>query len=398
MHLRHLLRAYPADVNLLFGANLLITLGRAITLPYLVIYLSERFGLSIGGIGLFVGSALILSSVLSLYGGFLVDRLDNFRVILGAASLFAGGLLLGYFASDARLLYGLLLAINLAFSVVDIAVKSGIGQFLPEARRPAAFSVKYTLTNIAYAVGPFIGAAVAVLDSGLPFLVSAAIALGFCALYLRKGRRGVTMQLDATPGVGFLALGRYLLKDSRLVCFTVGGILSAVVFGQFSAYLSQYLVATSSPENAYRIISYVLATNALVVILLQYPVGRRIRVERIFGFLMAGLGMFLLGLLGFALADGPLGWVLAMAVFTLGEIVVIPAEFLFIDRIAPEGMRGMYYSAQNLSNLGGAFGPVLCGAVLALAAPGWMFPMLALFVVISAGFYFLGARVGRGGV
>lgn len=50
-----------------------------------------------------------------------------------------------------------------------------------------------------------------------------------------------------------------------------------------------------------------------------------------------------------------------MLVFTTGEIIVIPAEYMFIDLIAPEHLRGVYYGAQNLSNLGAALGPVMVG-------------------------------------
>jgi hypothetical protein len=42
----------------------------------------------------------------------------------------------------------------------------------------------------------------------------------------------------------------------------------------------------------------------------------------------------------------------AMIVFTLGEILIIPAEYAQIDQIAPPRMRGTYYGAQSVSELG----------------------------------------------
>ena len=84
-------------------------------------------------------------------------------------------------------------------------------------------------------------------------------------------------------------------------------------------------------------------------------------------------------------------WVLSMAIFTLGEIIVFPAEYMFIDIIAPEPLRGMYYGAQNLGNVGAALGPVLCGMVLATQPAHAMFYMLALFVVAGGLLYSLGA-------
>ncbi len=198
--------------------------------------------------------------------------------------------------------------------------------------------------------------------------------------------------LDTTRAPGaFLATGKLLLKDRRLVCFTLGGLLSAVVFGQFTAYLSQYLVVTTTPEFAYQVISALVTTNAVMVISLQYLIGRRISQRQLNLWLAAGLSMFLLGLGGFALSTSVMLWVLSMAIFTLGEIIVFPAEYMFIDYIAPAPLRGLYYGAQNLSNLGAALGPVLCGMVLASQPAHFIFYMLGGFVVAGGVFYFLGA-------
>ena len=85
------LRHYPASVNLLLSSSLFLTLGRAITLPYLVIYLSSNFVLSMSDIGLVVGGALIVGSLLSLYGGYLTDKLSSYRLILSFTGFFVAG-------------------------------------------------------------------------------------------------------------------------------------------------------------------------------------------------------------------------------------------------------------------------------------------------------------------
>ncbi|WP_445178126.1 MFS transporter [Pseudomonas sp. McL0111] len=385
------LKNYPATVNLLLSASLILTLARAITLPYLVIYLSGSFSLSVADIGLVIGSTLIIGSLLSLYGGFLVDRVSSYRLILALTAVFALGFLGTFVARDIWLFYGCLILINLAYAVIDIAVKSGFGSLLPVTERGEVFSIKYTLTNIGYAVGPFLGAGMAKLDISLPFLLSAGLGAGFFFIYFVWGDRGLNAADETRKTVPFLAVGKLLLQDYRLVCFTLGGLLSAVVFGQFTAYLSQYLVVTTTPESTYQIISTVVATNALMVIGLQYSIGRKISHKHLNLWLAAGLSMFMLGLAGFALSTSILLWVISMAIFTLGEIIVFPAEYMFIDKIAPDNLRGMYYGAQNLANLGAALGPVLCGVVLATQRPHYIFYMLVLFIVAGGLFYFLGA-------
>jgi len=385
------LKSYPTTINLLLSASLILTLARAITLPYLVIYLSGGFSLSVADIGLVIGSTLIIGSLLSLYGGFLVDKMSSFRLILGFSGVFTLGFLGTFLARDLWLFYSCLVLINLAYAVIDIAVKSGFGSLLPVTDRSEVFSIKYTLTNIGYAVGPFLGAGMAKLDISLPFLLSAGLGAGFFFIYFVWGNRDLNATDKTQKPVPFLAVGKLLLKDYRLVCFTLGGLLSAVVFGQFTAYLSQYLVITTTPESTYQIISTVVATNALMVISLQYSIGRKISHRHLNLWLAAGLSMFIMGLAGFALSTSTLLWVISIAIFTVGEIIVFPAEYMFIDKIAPDNLRGMYYGAQNLSNLGAALGPVLCGVVLATQPPYYIFYMLVLFIVAGGMFYFLGA-------
>ncbi|MDR8367957.1 MFS transporter [Pseudomonas sp. JL3] len=385
------LKNYPTTVNLLLSASLILTLARAITLPYLVIYLSGRFSLNVADIGLVIGSTLIIGSLLSLYGGFLVDKMSSYRLILGFSGLFTLGFFGTFLARDLWLFYSCLVLINLAYAVIDIAIKSGFGSLLPVTGRSEVFSIKYTLTNIGYAVGPFLGAGMAKLDISLPFLLSAGLGAGFFFIYFVWGDRDLNAIDDARKPVPFLAVGKLLLQDYRLVCFTLGGLLSAVVFGQFTAYLSQYLVITTSPESTYQVISTIVATNALMVISLQYSIGKKISHRHLSLWLAAGLSMFMMGLAGFALSTSILLWVISMAIFTVGEIIVFPAEYMFIDKIAPDNLRGMYYGVQNLSSLGAALGPVLCGVVLATQPPHYIFYMLALFIVVGGLFYFLGA-------
>lgn len=387
------LKTYPATLNLLLSASLVLTLARAITLPYLVIYLSGNFGLGIADIGLVIGSTLIIGSLLSLYGGFLVDRISSYRLILSCCGVFSLGFLGTYGTATLWLFYLCLVSINLAYAVIDITVKAGFGSLLPVDQRSEVFSIKYTLTNIGYAVGPFLGAGVAALDISLPFLLSAGLGAGFFFVYFVWGDRGLATGEAQPKPAPFLAVGKLLLRDYRLVCFTLGGVLSAVVFGQFTAYLSQYLIVTTTPHAAYRIISTIVATNALMVISLQYSIGKRISRQHLNVWLVAGLSLFIVGLGGFALSTTLMIWVMSMAIFTLGEIIVFPAEYMFIDNIAPSHLRGMYYAAQNLSNVGAALGPVLCGLMLATQPPHSIFYMLGLFIIAGGLLYGLGVAL-----
>ncbi|MCQ9422980.1 MFS transporter [Pseudomonas sp. LJDD11] len=389
------LKQYPSGVNLLLASAFVLTLGRAITLPYLVLYLSKHYQLSIAAVGTTVGCALVAGSLLSLYGGYLTDRLKPYPLILGFTGCFVAAFIGMCVTSNLILFFLALVLFNFAYSVIDITAKAAFGRLLPSHEQSRVFSLRYTLINMAYAVGPFIGAALAGVNMSLPFVLSAALGAGFFWLYIRYGDRELGCAPAQTTPFSFAQVGKVLLNDRRLVCFTLGGILSAVVFGQFSAYLSQYLVVTSDPQRVYSVITTLLAVNACGVITLQYWVGKRIDSQHLTRWLMAGLALFLAGLAGFSMAQSLTAWAFAMLLFTLGEIIVFPAEYMFIDRIAPASLRGMYFAAQNLSNLGGALGPIVCGLVLAVWPAPMMFYVLAGFLIVGGGLYLLGGSLSE---
>ena len=388
------IKRYPHTVRLLLTTTFTLTIARAITLPYLVVYLADNFQLPISQIGLLIGGALIVASLLSLYGGHLVDTLSNHTLVSASTLLFALAFVGAVASRSALPFFFCLVLINLALAVVDIAAKAGFCALLPVDERAEVFAIKYTLSNVGYATGPLLGVAMLELNDHVPFLASALLGLAMCLAYWRLGDRSLQASAPDKPVAGFGQVALGLARDRRLVCFTAGGVLSAVVFGQFTAYLSQYLVVTSNPTAAARLIGYLVTTNAVTVIALQYLIGRRISRQRLMPWLLAGMGLFIAGLLGFALAGSVLAWCLAMLVFTLGEIIVIPAEYMFIDLIAPEHLRGVYYGAQNLSNLGAALGPVMVGFALVHLWPGAVFYLLVLSVILAGVFYGLGTRRG----
>ena len=390
------LKGYPAAVRLLLFTTFTLTMARAITLPYLVVYLSTHLGLSVGQTGLLVGGAMLLASMLSLYGGHLVDTLRSHTLIVACTSVFALAFVGIVASTSAALFFCFLVVAYLAQTVVDIAAKAGFCALLAENRRGEVFAIKYTFNNIAWAAGPMLGVLLIEADDHLPFVVSALIGLGLSLVYYRLGERSLLSLRDARPAAGFAPVALGMLRDRRLVCFTLGGVLSAVVFGQFTAYLSQYLVVTlNDPAEVARLAGYLVTTNALGVIGLQYLIGRRITRQHLMPWLMAGMAMFAAGLLGFSVAASAPAWCLAMLVFTLGEIIVIPAEFMFIDLIAPEHLRGVYYGAQNLSNLGAGLGPILVGLALGHVVPVTVFYLLIGSVMLAAVFYWLGTRTAR---
>lgn len=76
-------------------------------------------------------------------------------------------------------------------------------------------------------------------------------------------------------------------------------------------------------------------------------------------------------------------WGIAAAIFTLGEIIYAPGEYMLIDNIAPPGMKASYFSAQALGWLGAAANPMITGLILT-HLPHWSLFIIMMAAIIAA--------------
>ncbi|WP_263287174.1 MULTISPECIES: MFS transporter [unclassified Pseudomonas] len=390
----HAVTSYSPLIRRLLICSLTIVVSRAITSPLLTLFVSDKLGLNQQDVGLLLGIAVFVATLLSLYGGYIIDRFEKRRLLILSMASSAVGLVLLTFAENLYLTTITLIVTETASSLFLIGSKAILSDNLAVGQRAKAFSLSYTLTNIGYAVGPMLGVLIAGLFTSAPFLVAAAIA--FFSIFLMIGiakdpaRSSVTGQTQS-----FLKTLITLKNDRTLILFTGGCLLSTVVHGRFTFYLSQYLLVTSSPQHTMEIMAALLACNAISVILLQYQIGRFLKREQLRQWIVAGTGLFILGLIGFSLADSLVSWCVAMFIFTLGEIIIYPAEFLFVDTLAPEELRGSYYGAQNLAALGGALSPVICGFMLMHTPAPTMFYALSALAALGGLLCYISGRRGN---
>lgn len=393
------MKRFPRPVQYLLVTSLLLSLSKAITLPFLAIYLCEALGLSTDAAGYILGGSLFLGTLSSVYGGYVVDRWRKDWTLFGSITVVGALFLVLPSVHRPFVMVTLLSATYAAFSLCDVCVKTSFASLLEQGKRLEAFSWQYRLRNIGFALGPLMGAVLAGRDSRLPFWIAGSLAL-LVLVGVANWRRVLFPVPPAAPltdpalraAHDFRTTWRILRRDKCLILLALAGIFGALVHARFAAYLSQYLVRVSAPDHAYHTIASIVAVNACVVICLQHRIGARIARQHLLRWMMAGLFLFLIGLLAFMSSTWLPVWIVAAMLFSLGEMIVAPAAYLFIDLIAPERLKGSYYAVQNLSDLGAAVSPVLCGVLLAQTAPQMMFLALMLATLASAGFYYLGHR------
>lgn len=95
--------------------------------------------------------------------------------------------------------------------------------------------------------------------------------------------------------------------------------------------------------------------------------------------------------IAFGVSDNYLLFIIAMIMFTIGEIFAFPTMNVMIDEIAPDTQKATYLGAAQFKNLGGFIGPIFGGWLLTHYID-YMFVIIALLVLCSSVVYKIGAN------
>jgi MFS family permease len=148
-----------------------------------------------------------------------------------------------------------------------------------------------------------------------------------------------------------------------------------------------------TPESGYGML---LSLNAAMVVLMQFPITRRI--EKFPPMLMMALGTFLY-VIGFSMYGYVASYAMfmvAMVIITVGEMIVSPVSQALVASFAPEDMRGRYMAVSGFSwGIPFAVGPYIAGLFIDGPRP-YLLWYVAGFVGMLAVFCFLALHRVRG--
>ena len=99
---------------------------------------------------------------------------------------------------------------------------------------------------------------------------------------------------------------RILRKDIVFLVALVGIILSNCGFSHLTTTVSQYFANAHIFEDGVKLFSYMLALNAIVVVIIQYPVIQMCKKYTPLTSIMVGT-LFVRGLFGFGIVESMLG-------------------------------------------------------------------------------------------
>ena len=108
-----------------------------------------------------------------------------------------------------------------------------------------------------------------------------------------------------------------------------------------------------------------LSINAAMVVLMQFPITRRITNFPPMLMMAAGTFLYVIGFSMYGFVTTYAMFVAAMVIITFGEMVVSPVAQALVASFAPEEMRGRYMAVSGFSwGIPFAVGPYLAGLII----------------------------------
>jgi MFS transporter, DHA1 family, multidrug resistance protein B len=378
--------------------------------PFLTIYFAESFGKGLAGFLLIFSQ--VFSVLASLMGGYFADRFGRKRMMVVAAV--GQGVSYLLFAAAVSPWFTSPIIGFISFTVVGIfssfyypASQAMIADLVDEKERSNIFAVFYTSINIAVVIGPILGA-IFYVHYRFQLLVAVAIICILLALLLTKlARETLPVQIKKVQHnekwYSFLknqvADYKVIVQDKVFLLYILAGILVAQTFMQLDLLLPVYIKEKIDHQTLFDIGSWnitlhgeqvfglILSENGLLVALFTVVVTRwmtKYRERNVFvlASIIYAVSMFL-----FSRTDMIWGMVVAMAVFTLAELMTAGLAQSFISKLAPDHMRGQYFAAAGLRHtIGRTIAPISIPLTVWVGYQ-WTFILLSVLALLSAVLY-----------
>jgi predicted MFS family arabinose efflux permease len=369
-YLRSIDPRLPRAVWTMEAGGLVNAFGNGITFPFVVIYLHNVRGFSLGIAGLVLATNGMLSLVASPVAGWLSDRIGGRLTLAGALVLMAAGIAAFPLIREewhAFLAMAVVGAGNGSFWPSQSTLLAGLA---PRERRHAAYALQRVSRNLGIGLGGLTGGLIATTANPTSFtvlfLVDAATFLGFVAVL------AFVPDPELPPVEEGARPGRYLdvLRDRLLL-----GIVGLNVLFVSAGYAPLELFpafAKNEAEVGERAIGVIFLVNTLVIVFAQLPIARLLEGRR----RMPALALMtvlwavawlivLVGGASFEAGAAVTVFIGAVIVFGLGECFQGPTQGALVADLAPPRLRGRYMALSTISwEIGFVVGPAVWGFVL----------------------------------
>ncbi|MBN2555093.1 MAG: MFS transporter [Anaerolineales bacterium] len=381
---------YPRNFWIVVGVTFIDRLGGAILWPFFTLYVTEKFSIGMTQVGLLFGVFSIMGIFGTTIGGALTDRIGRKKMIIfGLVASAISSIWLGLAESLDFFVLGAL-TVGFLADLGGPARQALIADILPAEQRAEGFGILRVTVNLSVTIGPAIGGLLATQSYLLLFLTDA-VASTFVAflftIFLPETRTMLSNAPKESIWSTFKGYGN-VVKDRFFMVFWGASILMALVYLQMNSTMAVYLRDFHSiPARGF---GYILSLNAAMVVLFQFAITRRVRGKDPFKVMAQGMFLYAIGFGLYGVFSDLYLFMFAMAIITVGEMLVSPVQQALVAEMAPEDMRGRYMAFFGFSwAIPAMIGPLLGGIILDYLDPRLLWLMAFLIGSIATVVYIL---------
>lgn len=399
------IKSYPKQFWIIFGGSFISSIGNGLIFPFFALYVRKKFGLSMTGVGYTI-AAFVLPSILSQsIGGHLADKLGR-KIIMLISLLLSSLFLLGYGFVETITLWIFLTILNGLFGpMYNPASSAMIADIMDSSKRLQAYGLLRIIHNLGIVIGPVIGGLLIAKISYLVLFIIAAITsfiYFFVILFFIKETKPEKQEVykeqlytlsdkkessnlsldDNLASEGY----KKIINDRIFVYFCLVTILVSVVYSQMTTTFPVYMKENFGIlEDKFGLI---MALNAGMVVLLQYPINRIINKYKNTKMMAMGAFFYAIGFGSIGLSNSFLLFAMNMAILTIGEMIIIPVNTSFVADISPEDMRGRYMGVLGIANtLGWGIGPIIGGSFIDKVGGNFIWLIIFILGLMSSAGY-----------
>ena len=389
--IQNVYQAYPRPFWVLMTGTFIDRLGTNLIMPFLAIYVVQRFDAKITQVGLIYTIFAISSGVGNFLAGALADRFGR-RLTLILGLVFAATARIGLgLANDFTGLYVAAGSAGLFGAIGWPAQLAMTADLLGPEKRAQGFGIQRVVINSTFALGPLVGGFFGPRIGYLPLFVMDALTSYFVALVVfSKLPETRPDQERDQPGESFaetLTGYRRVLQDGIFLAFVLISILTWIAFMQMSTTLPIYLVEVQHVSEAF--FGFLVMVNALMVVFLQILISGWASKQPLLLIMIGGSAFYLVGFGSYGLSPSIPLFIVAIILITFGEMLVIPTSQALTALLAPMDMRGRYVATERLTLIvAQSLGPLGATAIMDHFDSRWVWYGCSLICAISiVGFY-----------
>jgi MFS transporter, DHA1 family, multidrug resistance protein len=344
----------------LLAATFLMWGGFFMVIPMIGLHFISDLGWAASSIGLILAVRQFTQQGLTVFGGALADRFGVRVLILSGLLVRSLGFALMGFATDFVTLMLASLLAALGGALFDSPRNAAIAALTEDSNRAKFYALGGVIGNLGMTIGPLLGTLLFKTGFTTVALVSATCYI-LTFLLTSLLLPNVKTSSGGNPSKPLAGLG-VVFGDSRFVLFTVFLMGYWLMFSQFSIAISLAAVAVAHNKDA---ISWVYTLNALMSVVLQYPVSRFLagRVKSMQA-VAIGMGVMALGIGSLVFASNIVLFLGSLVVLGFGGVIATPNIQTTTAGLADPKLLGSYFGVNALSlAFGGGLGNLIGGTL-----------------------------------